>query len=456
VGSGYASSDEDTDSASEMTAGGDTRKEVERKKNYKPRFGETFSDGDLRSYERFKRKFQTTATLHHWDNDICCMELWNAVKGKAADRLNMLAWHDVDDINILWRTLDKAYIPKNYQRALKDEFRSCRKKASETMKHYCINLQQLYLQGHIEATPKEVAENVRDQMLSQISESEMDYCFPFINKEDPEDIADEFDAVFTEMKRFNKGHRRDADLALESISRETSREVETQVSPEVARSEVAGTTVMTAPSVTTLNPQAPVFHLQSMAAVPSAAAPAPAHFGQASVPVNFSAPVAGNIQPMPQPYASYPQPSGNAQQAPQAPPQGNGSNLHQGQGYNNQRSGGNQGHKGYNNRGNGGNNRQPRDYSNVQCWNCGGYGHMRRKCPEPPKPDDGNNTRPRYQVKPQDPAEVLDTLAKKMMAETAARLESQNIQNTLRLEGRIQEIMTNSLKATGTGNQTKK
>jgi len=462
VGSGYASSDEEADLAPEMTAGGDSKKEMEKKKNYKPRFGETFSDGDLRSYERFKRKFQTTATLHHWDNDICCMELWNAVKGKAADRLNMLAWQDVDDISILWRTLDKAYIPKNYQRALKDEFRSCRKKTSETMKHYCINLQQLYLQGHTEATPKEVAENVRDQMLSQISESEMDYCFPFISKEDPEDIADEFDAVFTEMKRFNKGHRRDADLALESISRETSKEVETQVTPEVARSEVVNATVLAAPSVTTLNPQAPVFHLQSMAAIPATATPAPAQFGQSPVPLNFSAPVTGNMQSVPQPYTSYPQPTGNAPSAPQAQPQGQGSNPNPGQGYSNARRNGNQGQRNYNNRNNGGNHRAPKDYSNVQCWNCNGYGHLRRNCPDLPQQDANNQSKPRPPTKSQDTAQMLDHLAKKMMAETAARLENQNIENTLRLEGRIQEIMTNSLKATGlvpktgTGNQTKK
>ena len=373
---------------------------------------------------------------------------------------------DINDINVLWRTLDKAYIPKNYQRALKDEFRSCKKKTSETMKHYCINLQQLYLQGHIEASPKEVAENVRDQMLLQISQSEMDYCFPFINKEDPEEIADDFDAVFTEMKRFNKGNRRDADLALESM--EKSREAETQVTVDLNRSHVPASQVVTNHVTSNLNPNAPVFPLHAMSAHYNGGAQVVPAYGQTPAPAQFvphaQAPVQSYpvqtqevVQQAPQAQVSYPQPTGNppyvAQQ--QSPP-GNGNNNYQGQNGGNQRSGGNQGQRN-GNRGGGNNRNQPRDYSNAQCWHCGGYGHLKRKCPDIDKPAtaniQSNNNRSPPDNDSKDTNKLLNTIAKKMMQETA-KLESQNMENTLRLEERMQEIVTNSLKATGLAPQT--
>ena len=46
------------------------------------------------------------------------------------------------------------------------------------------------------------------------------------------------------------------------------------------------------------------------------------------------------------------------------------------------------------------------------------------------------------------PAEVMDSIAHQMQSETA-KLEARQDENSRRLEQRLQEIVTNSLKATG-------
>jgi len=422
-----------------MGPGGDHKPRVASRSTYKPRFGDTFADGDFQQYENFKRKFQTMAVLYRWDNDVQCLELWNSLRGKAASRLSMLHWEDIEDTGILWRTLDRAFLPANYQRAMNDEFLNCRKKNNESMKVFCMNLQQLYIQGHIEASQKQIDESVREQMLAHLSEDDLEICVPFITENDPATLADKFDTACSQLKRSRRTSRRDADRALESLSKRTltygsTREVDTQISGETG---ISGGALMNDGSGVdraSLNPNAPIFSIQ----------PTPAQYGQQPTPGTavVTANVAQSHQvPPTQPLRQIINTSN--QNAKNNQPQ-NGNFARTGPGN------GNYGNKtNYRSRGNNGRMRnQQKDYSNVECWNCGEFGHFRRQCPETSRNGTkGYNNRNTGQDQVV-PAEVIDSIAHQMQSETA-KLEARQDENNRRLEQRLQEIVTNSLKATG-------
>jgi len=185
--------------------------------NYKPRYPHSFSDGTWVDYERWKRGIVTVSNVMKWTPEQECAELWYCLKGKAASRLNTLEWHEIDDIEAIWEKLDKAYLPANYERAAQDEFLGCRKKVSESMKTFFLNLQELYMDAHKTAGPEQVRSSVREQMLSNLSENELEVCRPYFHMNDPEEIATCYDAVVMQLKRSQGTLRRNAEMVLTSV-----------------------------------------------------------------------------------------------------------------------------------------------------------------------------------------------------------------------------------------------
>ena len=213
-----------------MTGGGDA--ERNRPKygtkfvNYRHKFDQKFSDGTREEYETFKTTFETMAHVMKWDSETSCAELWNAIRGKAATYLRTLSWLEVEHVESVWAMLDKIYIPPNYQRAVHDDFLNCRKKPTETMKLYCINLRNLYEQAHKDATEETVRNAIREQMFRYLDDTEFEVCKPYMHLDDPEEIANNYDSVVMQLKRSGRVGRKDAELALD-----TCRAVSTQSEP---------------------------------------------------------------------------------------------------------------------------------------------------------------------------------------------------------------------------------
>jgi len=409
-----------------VTAGGDaSSSNVGKESPIRYGFKQKFDDGSREEYQTFKANFFTMARLLKWSDATACIELWNALQGKAAARLRTLPWDEVEDIAAVWKALDKIYVPANAERAIHDEFMSCRKKPQDSMKVYYMTLRHLYLQAHEDASEKSLCNAVREQMFKYLDDDDFEVCKPYMHLDDPEEIANNYDSVVMQLRRSGRNTRREADRALETtraIPTHSGASTTTSRGGSVSRDYVTGTTngqtTQTegvpvnagtgGPVMTRLSPHS----VNAPAFVPLQTYQTPeSGMATASVdPSGYTSTASMNVAAVlqgPQ-YAQPPLPVTNStvnddsapmrKTTPQVSP-----------GYGNAPNNGNKGYqyqagqsgRNYNGYGNNAGNRrygnrnynqpgkwnQNRDNRNPpfpkRCWNCGEEGHLKRNCPKP-------------------------------------------------------------------------
>jgi len=180
-------------------------------------FPHQFSHGTRAQYEAFKKQFYTLARYYQWDNNMACIELYTALQSPAIERLDSLTDEQACNINEMWKALDDAYLPANHRRVVLAEFYACKRKPKENMKTYYLNLRDKYINANKAADDFTVREAVRETMLNNLDEEDYEICRPYLHENDPEVIANNYDSIVLQLKRNNKGVKKQSDMVFETM-----------------------------------------------------------------------------------------------------------------------------------------------------------------------------------------------------------------------------------------------
>jgi len=179
---------------------------------YKMKFPHSFSDGTRDEYEAFKRQFRILSRCLDWNNAIARAELVSALDGKALKRLSILPDEEWENIHSIWKVLDNAFLPAHYHRSILSDFYACKRLPSETMKAYYLNLVDLYSGANQKVNEDTMKEAIRETMLQNLDEEDYEVIRPYLHLDSPEEIANNYDSIITQLKRNNKGMRKDSEL----------------------------------------------------------------------------------------------------------------------------------------------------------------------------------------------------------------------------------------------------
>jgi len=184
--------------------------------DYKKKFTLEFKDGTRDEYEMFKRQFEISKMCHNWNKGCERYELLFALEGKAAKRLKILSQEELKVVDNIWRVLDNAFLPAHYRRTIMAEFHALKRESEESMKAYYLNLVEAYRGANKTADDNTVREAVREVMLQNMDEEDYDVVRPYLHLDDPEAIANNYDSIILQLQRNNKGARKDSELEVVS------------------------------------------------------------------------------------------------------------------------------------------------------------------------------------------------------------------------------------------------
>ncbi len=105
-------------------------------RKYKRQGSVNFKSGTFAEYEEFKRTMKNISKVLDWNDNQFGKEVFLSLSGKAAECINDMPTTDKCNADKLFEKLDKAFLPKNYQRAVMEEFCSLKFKTGNKLREF--------------------------------------------------------------------------------------------------------------------------------------------------------------------------------------------------------------------------------------------------------------------------------------------------------------------------------
>ncbi len=134
-----------------------------------------------------------------WDDSQFGKEVFLSLSGKGAERINYMPTMDICNTDKLFEKLDKTFLPKNYQRAVLEEFHSLKYKTGNKLSEFYKDLKTDYMKATPSAHSRIMEEDVTAQLCKTIlSEVYAKYLINFHLK--GEDITSRYDELMSRLK----------------------------------------------------------------------------------------------------------------------------------------------------------------------------------------------------------------------------------------------------------------
>ncbi len=82
-----------------------------------------------------------------WDDSKFGKEVFLSLSGQAAEHINDMPTTEICNADKLFEKLDKTFLPKNYQRAILEEFRSLKYKTGNKLSEFYVDLKTAYMKA---------------------------------------------------------------------------------------------------------------------------------------------------------------------------------------------------------------------------------------------------------------------------------------------------------------------
>ncbi len=129
-------------------------------KRYKRQGSVNFKFGTFAEYEEFKQTMKNMSKVLDWDDDQFGKEVFLSLSGKAAEGINYMPTSDICNANKLFEKLDKTLLPKNYQRAVLEEFCSLKFKTGNKLSEFYEDFKTAYMKARPSAPSSIMEEDV--------------------------------------------------------------------------------------------------------------------------------------------------------------------------------------------------------------------------------------------------------------------------------------------------------
>ncbi len=103
-----------------------------------------------------------------WDDNPFGKEVFLGLSRKAAEHINDMPTTDISNADKLFEKLDKMFLPKNYQRAVLEEFCSFKYKTGNKLSEFYEDLKTAYMKARPSVHSTIMDEDVTAQLCKTI------------------------------------------------------------------------------------------------------------------------------------------------------------------------------------------------------------------------------------------------------------------------------------------------
>ncbi len=168
-------------------------------RKYKRQATVNFKSGTFAEYEEFKRTMKNMSKVLDWDDSQFGKEVFLSLSGKAAERINDMPTADICNAVKLFEKLDKTFLPKNYQRAVLEEFRSLKYTNGNKLSDFYDDLKTAYMKARPSADSSIMDEDVTAQLCKSIPPEVYAKCLSNVHLKG-EEIASRYDELMSRLK----------------------------------------------------------------------------------------------------------------------------------------------------------------------------------------------------------------------------------------------------------------
>ncbi len=143
-----------------------TRADGSRK--YKRQASDNFKSGTFAEYEEFKQTMKNMSKVLDWDDSQFGKEDFVSLSGKAGERINDMPTTDICNADKLFEKLDKTFLPKNYQRAVLEQFLSLKYNTGNKLSEFYEDIKSAYMKARPSAHSSIMDEDVTAQLCKTI------------------------------------------------------------------------------------------------------------------------------------------------------------------------------------------------------------------------------------------------------------------------------------------------
>ncbi len=155
--------------------------------------------GTFAEYKEFKQAMKNISKVLDWDDDQFGKEVFLSLSGKAAEHINDMPSSDICNVSNLFNKLGKTLLPKNYQRAVLEEFRFFKYKTGNKLSEFYKDLKTAYMKARPSAHSTIMEEDVTAQLCKTIPPEVYAKCLSNFHLKD-QNIACRYDELISRLK----------------------------------------------------------------------------------------------------------------------------------------------------------------------------------------------------------------------------------------------------------------